>query len=56
LARTAKVLGEDHPDTLLSARDLATNLRSLGQTHQAEMIEAQFHHVRDHGNEHRVET
>jgi hypothetical protein len=26
------ILGEDHPDTLTSARSLATHLRNLGNT------------------------
>ena len=31
LARRRRVLGEDHPDTLASAGNLATDLRALGE-------------------------
>jgi Tetratricopeptide repeat len=31
LARRRRVLGDDHPDTLASASNLATDLRALGQ-------------------------
>ena len=31
LARRRRVLGEDHPDTLNSASDLAADLRALGE-------------------------
>ena len=34
LARRRRVLGEDHPDTLKSANNLASDLRALGE-HQA---------------------
>jgi Tetratricopeptide repeat len=34
LARRRRVLGEDHPDTLISASNLAAGLRALGE-HQA---------------------
>jgi hypothetical protein len=32
LTRRRRVLGEDHPDTLASATNLAVNLRALGET------------------------
>ena len=32
LARRRRVLGEDHPDTLTSARNLARDLRALGKS------------------------
>jgi hypothetical protein len=32
LARYRRVLGEDHPDTLTSASNLAIDLRALGET------------------------
>ena len=31
LARSRRVLGEDHPDTLRSANNLAADLRELGE-------------------------
>ena len=31
LARRRRVLGEDHPDTLRSANNLAADLRALGE-------------------------
>ena len=34
LARSRRVLGDDHPDTLTSAHNLAFDLRNLGE-HQA---------------------
>jgi hypothetical protein len=35
LARRRRVLGEDHPHTLLSANNLAIALRELGEVHAA---------------------
>ena len=35
LDRRRRVLGEDHPDTLYSAHNLATNLRQLGEVRAA---------------------
>jgi hypothetical protein len=31
LTRFRRILGEDHPDTLTSARNLAADLRQLGE-------------------------
>ncbi len=35
LDRRRRVLGHDHPDTLNSAANLATDLRALGETDEA---------------------
>ena len=35
LARRRQVLGEDHPDTLYSAKSLAVDLAALGQNQAA---------------------
>jgi tetratricopeptide repeat protein len=37
--RRRRVLGPDHPDTLNSAYDLATNLAALGQQEAARTLE-----------------
>ena len=39
LARRRRVLGEDHPDTLLSARNLAADLRNLGEYQAARELD-----------------
>jgi hypothetical protein len=39
------MLGEDHPDTLHSANNLARDLRALGEHEQARQMEE---HVRSH--------
>lgn len=38
LARRRRVLGEDHPDTLWSASNLAADLRALGETQAADNL------------------
>jgi hypothetical protein len=43
LIRRRRVLGEDHPDTLTSASNLAADLRALGEHERARQLEA---HVR----------
>jgi hypothetical protein len=37
LSRRRRVLGEDHPDTLTSAHNLAVGLRALGEHEQARL-------------------
>ena len=32
LARRRRVLGDDHPDTVISAHNLAADLRALGES------------------------
>ncbi|MGH3823264.1 MAG: tetratricopeptide repeat protein [Pseudonocardiaceae bacterium] len=39
LTRRRQVLGEDHPDTLLSANNLALDLHALGEYQQARTLE-----------------
>ncbi|MFD7184972.1 tetratricopeptide repeat protein, partial [Streptomyces sp. NPDC059904] len=39
LARQRRVLGEDHPDTLSTASNLAVDLSALGETEQARTME-----------------
>ena len=39
LARQRRVLGEDHPDTLLSASNLAVSLRDVGETAAARELD-----------------
>jgi Tetratricopeptide repeat len=39
LTRCRRVLGEDHPDTLLSARSLAAVLANLGEHDQAHSLD-----------------
>ncbi|MFD6259858.1 tetratricopeptide repeat protein, partial [Micromonospora chalcea] len=38
LTRRRRILGNDHPDTLTSATNLATNLHQLGQYEQARTL------------------
>ncbi|MFE5685086.1 tetratricopeptide repeat protein [Streptomyces sp. NPDC056512] len=38
LARRRRVLGEDHPDTLTSAGNLANRLAALGETEQSRTL------------------
>jgi uncharacterized protein HemY len=38
LTRRRRVLGDDHPDTLNSANNLAINLRQLGEHEQARRL------------------
>lgn len=40
LDRRRRVLGEDHPDTLLSASNLAVDLRRLRRTKEAKALDA----------------
>ncbi|MGQ0776000.1 MAG: hypothetical protein ACT4NY_16525 [Pseudonocardiales bacterium] len=40
LSHLPRVLGDDHPDTLASASDLAAELRALGCDEQARQLEA----------------
>jgi hypothetical protein len=39
LGRRRRVLGEDHPDTLWSANNLAADLRGLGEYHAARALD-----------------
>ena len=39
LTRSRRVLGEDHPDTLISASNLAVDLRALGDYQQARQLD-----------------
>jgi hypothetical protein len=39
LSRSRQVLGEDHPDTLRLANDLAANLHGLGEHERARQLE-----------------
>jgi hypothetical protein len=39
LSRGQRVFGEDHPDTLKSARRLAIDLRNLGERDKAEALD-----------------
>jgi hypothetical protein len=39
LTRRRRVLGDDHPDTLGSAHNLAVDLRALGEHHQARELD-----------------
>jgi hypothetical protein len=47
--RSRGVLGEDHPDTLISASNLARDLRELGQHEQASELEQEVARYRRRG-------
>jgi hypothetical protein len=47
--RSRRVLGEDHPDTLISASNLARDLRELGQHEQASELEQEVARYRRRG-------
>jgi hypothetical protein len=46
LARRRRVLGDDHPQTLNSASNLATDLEQLGDHHAAGALRAEVRHRR----------